>query len=499
MLAGDDLDLLAGLQAVIERHDAPIDLGTPAVVADLSVHAVGEVQRCGALGQIDGMAVGCEDVDAIGFDVDAQLIGQTANITQLFMPFEHLTQPGDLFLVVVRGALDVGALVTPVRANAQLGFFVHGLGADLHFQHLALRPEHRGVQRAVAVLLGVGDVVVELLGNVSPQGVHDTQRGVAIANLGHQHANGANVVDLTELQAFLLHLPPDRIDMLGTPVDFGVNPGGGQFVLELLDHVLDVLLAIQPALMQQLSDLLVLFRLKVAEGQVLQLPLDVTDAQAMGQRRVDVEDLASYAVPLVIIGILHGADGAGPLGQLDERDANVVDHRHQHLAQVFHLGLCAQHQRLARVEAVADGRHAQHTLDQLGHHRAEVLVHLGQLDLAFAHAAVDDGRDQAVLIKLEVGEYLGDFQPNLVTGGAFTPEVLCRVRLLLRRSGELAGLLECVAVECRVHPQHMIEPAIEVDAAVGVDRLKRSDLDHLIPSLYASSASNTPAFSEPVG
>ncbi|ANF23638.1 hypothetical protein PS273GM_00010 [Stutzerimonas stutzeri] len=86
------------------------------------------------------MAVGCEDVDAIGFDVDAQLIGQTANITQLFMPFEHLTQPGDLFLVVVRGALDVGALVTPVRANAQLGFFVHGLGADLYLQHLALRP-----------------------------------------------------------------------------------------------------------------------------------------------------------------------------------------------------------------------------------------------------------------------------------------------------------------------------------------------------------------------
>jgi hypothetical protein len=66
--------------------------------------------------------------------------------------------------------------------------------------------------------------------------------------------------------------------------------------------------------------------------------------------------------------------------------------------------------------------------------------------------------------------------------------------MLLRRSGELASLFESVAVECGVHPQHVIEPAIEVDAAVGVDRLKRSDLDHLIPSLYASSASNTPAF-----
>ncbi|ANF23640.1 hypothetical protein PS273GM_00020 [Stutzerimonas stutzeri] len=63
----------------------------------------------------------------------------------------------------------------------------------------------------------------------------------------------------------------------------------------------------------------------------------------------------------------------------------------------------------------------------LATYRPEVLMHLGQLDLAFAYAAVDDGRDQAVLVELEVGEYLGDLQPNLVTGGAFTPEVLCRV------------------------------------------------------------------------
>ena len=66
--------------------------------------------------------------------------------------------------------------------------------------------------------------------------------------------------------------------MLGTPVDFRVNPGGGQFVLQLLDDVLDVLLAIQPSLVQQLSDLFVLLGFQVAEGQVLQFPLDVTDA-----------------------------------------------------------------------------------------------------------------------------------------------------------------------------------------------------------------------------
>ncbi len=57
VLAGDDLDLFTGLQAVVEWHDATIDLRATAVVTDLGVHAVGEVQRRRAFRQVDGVAV----------------------------------------------------------------------------------------------------------------------------------------------------------------------------------------------------------------------------------------------------------------------------------------------------------------------------------------------------------------------------------------------------------------------------------------------------------
>ena len=93
--------------------------------------------------------------------------------------------------------------------------------------------------------------------------------------------------------------------------------------------------------MQQLGDLLVLVRLEVTEGQVLQLPLDMTDAQAVGQRRIDVEDFAGDAVALLVVGGFHRTDRAGAFGQFDQGDAHVVDHGHQHLAQVFHLALGA--------------------------------------------------------------------------------------------------------------------------------------------------------------
>jgi hypothetical protein len=115
-----------------------------------------------------------------------------------------------------------------VRAHPQFGLFVHGVGADLHFQHLALGADHRRVQRAVAVFLGVGDVVVELLGDVPPQGVDDAQRGVAVAHFRDQHAHGAHVVDLAEGQALALHFAPDRIDVFGPAADVGVDAGGLQ-------------------------------------------------------------------------------------------------------------------------------------------------------------------------------------------------------------------------------------------------------------------------------
>ncbi len=37
------------------------------------------------------MAVRSEHIDAIRLDVDAQLVGQAADVAQLFVPFEHLT------------------------------------------------------------------------------------------------------------------------------------------------------------------------------------------------------------------------------------------------------------------------------------------------------------------------------------------------------------------------------------------------------------------------
>ncbi|MNI98769.1 hypothetical protein D3C73_1576790 [compost metagenome] len=57
--------------------------------------------------------------------------------------------------------------------------------------------------------------------------------------------------------------------------------------------------------------------------------------------------------------------------------------------------------------------------------------------------------------------------------------MLGRVALFLDFLGELAGLFECRAIQCRIDAHHMIQPCFEIDTAVRIDRLVHSHLYHL--------------------
>src|SRR5690606_23115721 len=116
---------------------------------------------------------------------------------------------------------------------------------------------------------------------------------------------------------------------------------------------------------------------------------------------------------------------------------------------------------------------------QPGHHRAEALLHGLQLDFALAHATVDHRGHQGFLIQLQVRENLGDLEARLETGRTLGPDVLRSDGLLLGVAGELASLFEYCAIEHRVEADDMVQPRLEVDAAVGIDRLLRSHLYHL--------------------
>ena len=132
------------------------------------------------------------------------------------------------------------------------------------------------------------------------------QCGVAVPHFRHQDAYGPDVVDLGEIDALAAHLPPDAVDMLGAACQLGVDAGATQFLAQFPQHFLYVALTVETLLVQLPGDLLVSGLVQVAEREVLQLPLDMPDAQAVGQRRVDVEHLPGHPHALFIGGVLYG-------------------------------------------------------------------------------------------------------------------------------------------------------------------------------------------------
>jgi hypothetical protein len=88
-------------------------------------------------------------------------------------------------------------------------------------------------------------------------------------------------------------------------------------------------------------DLGVLARVQRLEGEVLELPLEGVDAEAVRERRVDLERLLRLLDLLLLAEVLDRAEVVEAVGELDEDDANVLGHRHDHLAVVLGLRLLA--------------------------------------------------------------------------------------------------------------------------------------------------------------
>ncbi len=134
--------------------------------------------------------------------------------------------------------------------------------------------------------------------------------------------------------------------------------------------LVDVALALGALLGDEALDLVVLAGVQRLEGQVLELPLDRVDAEAVRDRRVDVERLPRL---LDLLLLRHRADRAHvvqAIGELDQDDPDVRGHRDHHLAVVLGLRLVA---RLERKPG-----QLRDAVDESGDLLAERLLHLLQ-------------------------------------------------------------------------------------------------------------------------
>ena len=172
-------------------------------------------------------------------------------------------------------------------------------------------------------------------------------------------------------------------------------------------HALHEGLVLALLFFKRLGDLRVTDGVEIFERQILKLPLDALHTEAVGNGGVDLHRFKRLLALLFRRLILHGAHVVRAVGKLDENDADVLGHGHEHLAQVLHL--------LFFLAGILHARQLGNALDKIRHRGRELLGDLGVggggvLDAVVHERGLDGLRVQPQLLgdDLRNGERMGD-------------------------------------------------------------------------------------------
>jgi hypothetical protein len=140
-----------------------------------------------------------------------------------------------------------------------------------------------------------------------------------------------------EIQSLELHLAKYAVDVFRATVDRGGNSRGLQLALEQRADRLDVALAVDAPFRQRAGDAVVGIGFEIAEGQVLEFPLEAPYAEAVRERSQDLARFDGELQSLRRRQLACVAQSHQLLGQPGEHQARIGRHGQQHLAQ--RLGL----------------------------------------------------------------------------------------------------------------------------------------------------------------
>ncbi len=336
---GHHLDDVAVAQLVLERHDRAVHARARAVVADLGVDRVGEVDGRGPARKHAHVPLRREHVHLVGEEIDLDRFEELGRVLHVLLELHELPEPAELLGVLrVDAARDL-LFVLPVRGDAVLGDALHLVGADLNLDALAAGADDRRVERLVHVGLRQGNVILEPAGDGCPARVDDAERRVAIGHRLDDHAERDDVVDLLVVAVLRLHLAVDGVKVLRSALHVGGKPLLGEAARERLRHVGDVAVTLFLRLGDLRGEVLEALRVEVLERQVFELALEARDAEPVGERRVDVHRLARD--PLLRLGVheVERAHVVEAVAELHQEHADVARHRHDHLAEVLGLAV----------------------------------------------------------------------------------------------------------------------------------------------------------------
>ena len=364
-LAGGDLHHVAVLQAVVQLHNAAVDLGRDHGVTHGGMDIIGKVDGRSTGRQVDDIALRGKDEDLVGEHIHFQGVDILLGVGALLI----LQQAAHPLVATLFSNAATTVFILPVGGDTVLRHLVHLVGADLHLEGDAVVAQHRGVKALVHIGLGGADIVLESAQNGLIHIVDDTQHIVAVRHFLHDDAEGKEVKDIVKTLVLGIHLAVNAVGVLGAAVDHRVgNAALFEAGSDLTIHFLHEGLVLRRVALKGGDDFLIADGVEVLEAQILQLPLHLLHTKAMGDGGIDLHGLEGLLLLLGRSLILHGAHIVETVGDLHQDNADILAHGQQHLPQVLHL--------LLFLGGIMDAGQLADALYQVRHRGGEHLRHL---------------------------------------------------------------------------------------------------------------------------
>lgn len=174
------------------------------------------------------------------------------------------------------------------------------------------------------------------------------------------------------------HLLVDREIVLRPARHIGLDVQVFQIIMDLGDDLLEVDFALPCTVRHEHDDLVVDLRVEHLEAQFLELRLDGVHAEAVGERRIDVERLARLLLRTRRLDVPPGARVVHTVGEFDDEHAHIAAHRHDHLADRLRL----------RGIAIIHLRELRDAIHETGHGIAEFRTALVERVIGIFHRVV---------------------------------------------------------------------------------------------------------------
>ena len=290
-----------------------------------------------------------------------------------------------------------------------------------------------GVQRLVEVGPRHGDEILDAAGYGAPEVVDDAENGVAILHGVGDDAHGVEVVDLVDADALALQFSVDAVEALDAALDAAGDAG---FLEAVAQHAFDPRhesFAGFAARFDGGADLLVSDGIDVLETEVFEFAANLAHAETVGDGGVDFERLAGDFLLAFGIEMFEGTHVVQAVGELDEDDADVVDHGQHHFAEVLGLRFFPGGE--------IDFADLGDAFDDVRDLFAELLADFNGGDRGVFDGVVEQAGGDGNGIHFHVGEHVADLermhQVGLARGAGLSGVVLL---------GEFVGLLDQVEV-----------------------------------------------------